>query len=87
MAADKQSILHDLQARLNELLRTSPAADFERNMKAVFAQTFDRLELVTRDEFDTYVEMLASLRARVAKLEQAVRSLEERAGTTAGDRG
>ncbi len=80
----KQSILQDLQARLAELIRTSPAADVERNMKAMFGQAFDRLELVTREEFDTYVDLLSSLRARIAKLEQTVDELEARAQARPG---
>lgn len=76
MTTDKQTLLQDLQGRLSELFRNSPAADMERNLKALLGQTFERLELVTREEFDGYVELLGSLRARVAKLESAVQSLE-----------
>jgi BMFP domain-containing protein YqiC len=80
MTTDKQSLLQDLQNRLTELMRNSPASDIERNLKALLGQTFERLELVTRDEFDGYVEMLGSLRARVARLEQAVDALERPVG-------
>jgi len=76
MTTDKQTLLQDLQGRLSELFRNSPAADMERNLKALLGQTFERLELVTREEFDGYVELLGSLRARVAKLEAAVEALE-----------
>lgn len=76
MATDKQNILQDLQARLAELMRTSPAGDLERNLKAVLGQAFQRLELVTREEFDDYAALLASLRARVLQLEQTIANLE-----------
>jgi len=76
MTTDKQTLLQDLQGRIAELFRNSPASDIERNLKALLGQTFERLELVTRDEFDGYVELLGTLRARVAKLEQAVQALE-----------
>jgi BMFP domain-containing protein YqiC len=85
MATDKQNFLQDLQARLAELLRTSPAGDVERNLKAVLGQAFQRLELVTREEFDDYAALLGSLRARVAQLEESVAALErERAAATSG---
>jgi len=85
MTTDKQTLLQDLQGRLSELFRNSPAADVERNLKALLGQTFERLELVTREEFDAYVEMLGSLRARVARLETAVQALETAAQNPAND--
>lgn len=87
MTTDKQTLLQDLQSRLAELMRNSPAADVERNLKALLGQTFERLELVTREEFDGYVEMLATLRARVARLEQTVQALERGADAPAADGG
>lgn len=71
------SLLADLQARLAELLRNSPAADIERNVKALLAQTFQRVDLVTRDEFDAQLERLDRLQTRVAQLEKR---LHERDG-------
>ena len=85
MTTDKQTLLQDLQGRLAELFRNSPAPDIERNLKALLGQTFERLELVTRDEFDGYVELLGTLRARVAKLEQAVQALERPADAPTND--
>lgn len=85
MSTDKQNFLQDLQARLGELIRTSPAGDVERNLKAVLGQTFQRLELVTREEFDDYAALLGALRERAARLEARIEALErERAGLTSG---
>jgi hypothetical protein len=78
MATDKQSFLLDLQQRLGEIVRNSPASDIERNLKAVLAQAFQKMELVTREEFDATVELLASMRTRLQALERAVADLEER---------
>lgn len=77
---DKQPFLQDLQARLGELMRNSPAADIERNLKALLGQTFQRMELVTRDEFDTFAQVLSTLRARVESLEATVAKLEAERG-------
>lgn len=76
MTTEKQPFLQDLQARLTELLRSTPAADVERNVKALVGQAFQRLELVTRDELDTCAGMLASLSERVSELERTVAALE-----------
>ncbi|MCL4184143.1 MAG: accessory factor UbiK family protein [Burkholderiaceae bacterium] len=72
-ATPPPSLLAELQARVSELLRNSPAADLERNMKALLAQTFQRVDLVTRDEFDAQLERLDRLQARVAQLEEQLR--------------
>jgi BMFP domain-containing protein YqiC len=66
---DRQPFLQDVQQRLAELFRSSPAADLERNVKAMLAQTFDRLELVTREEFDVQLETIERLRRRIEALE------------------
>lgn len=67
-----QALIADLQSRLSELLRNSPAGDLERNLRAVVGQTFQRLDLVTRDEFDAQLERMARLQERVAELEKAL---------------
>jgi ubiquinone biosynthesis accessory factor UbiK len=64
-----QALIADLQERLSALLRNSPAADIERNLRAVLGQTFQRLDLVTRDEFDAHLERLDRLQARIERLE------------------
>jgi BMFP domain-containing protein YqiC len=87
MTPDKQSFLLELQQRLGEIARNSPAADIERNLKAVLAQAFQKMELVTRDEFDASVELLASMKARLAALEQAVVELERRCASPSVDVG
>jgi BMFP domain-containing protein YqiC len=64
-----QELLAQAQARLSELLRSSPAADLERNLRALLAQSFQKLELVTREEFELERERLALLEARIRALE------------------
>lgn len=66
------SVLADIQRRVSELLRSSPAADLERNLKALVAQGFDRLDLVTRDELEAHRAVVDSLEARIAELERAL---------------
>jgi len=66
---DQQAFLQDVQRRLTELFRSSPAGDLERNVKAMLAQSFQRMDLVTRDEFDIQAEVVVRLRQRVEALE------------------
>jgi BMFP domain-containing protein YqiC len=73
-------LLGELAARFAELAAANPARDFERNARALLANAFSRLDLVTREEFDVQSEVLARARARVAELEARVAQLEARAG-------
>jgi len=74
-------LVEEVNAKLSELLAASPAQDIERNVKALVASAFDRLELASREELDVQAkvlartrEKLAALEARVAELERALRS-------------
>jgi len=78
---EKQSFVHDLQRKLLEMFRASPAADLERNIKALMGQTFSKLELVTRDEFEIQVELLRALRMRVEALEQKLQEPSPKASS------
>src|SRR5690606_40147062 len=71
-AAPRPSMLADIQQRIGELLRSSPAADLERNLKALVAQTFERFDLVTRDEIEAHRAVIDALEARVAELERTL---------------
>lgn len=70
MDTTPRSPLEDFQQRIAELLRASPAADLERNLKALGAQFFERLDLVTRDEFEAQLAIVEQLRHRIEALEQ-----------------
>lgn len=71
--------IEDFQKNLSDLIARSPAADLERNVKAMMAQAFTRMDLVTREEFDVQAELLARARERVDQLATQVQQLEARA--------
>ena len=75
---DKISFLDDLQSRVNSLIQQTPAADLQKNLKALLTQQFARLELVTREEFDTQSKVLARARAKLDELERRLAELEQR---------
>jgi ubiquinone biosynthesis accessory factor UbiK len=60
--------------------------DLETNFRAVLRSSLGKLDLVTRDEFDTQTRVLERTRARVAQLEARLQALEGLAGPTAGPR-
>ena len=72
------TFLDELQDRVSALIRQTPAADLQKNLKALLQQQFARLDLVTREEFDTQSKVLARARPRLEELEQRIAELERR---------
>lgn len=68
--------LDELQQRISQLLAGTPAADVQKNLKALLTQQFARLDLVTREEFDTQAQVLARTREKLNALEQRLAALE-----------
>ncbi|MGH8301151.1 MAG: accessory factor UbiK family protein [Steroidobacteraceae bacterium] len=64
------------------LLESVPAAfrtvskDLETNFRSVLRSSLGKLDLVTRDEFDTQTRVLERTRARLAELEARLQALE-----------
>ncbi len=73
-----KTVFEDLHARINEALRNSPAADFEKNMKAVLAAWFDRLDLVQREDFEVQRKLLERAQQKLADLENRLAELERK---------
>jgi len=69
---------NELSERISALLRDTPVADIERNLRAVLASWFDRLELVTREDFEVQKKLLEQAGARLAELEGRIAKLESR---------
>ncbi len=71
-----QKFFEDMSAKLNEAVANSPAKDFEKNARALLAQGFAKLDLVTREEFDVQAQVLARAREQLTALEARVAELE-----------
>jgi ubiquinone biosynthesis accessory factor UbiK len=54
--------------------------DLESNFRAVLRGSLGKLDLVTRDEFDTQTRVLERTRSRLEQLEAQVRELERALG-------
>lgn len=74
----KPSILDELQAKISQVMQQSPAKDLEKNLKSMLHAGFGKLDLLTREEFDIQMEVLARTRAKLAALEARVSELEAR---------
>ncbi len=57
--------------------------DLETNFRAVLRGSLSKLDVVTRDEFDTQTRVLQRTREKVEQLEARVREMEARSGGAA----
>ena len=70
--------LEELAARIGKAVESSPAKDIEKNVRAALQGGLARLDLVTREEFDTQARVLAKTREKLEQLEARVVELEAR---------
>ena len=68
----------EISAKLSELAEKSPAKDIEKNARALLAQGFSKLDLVTREEFDIQTQLLSRTVEKLAELEARVAALENK---------
>ncbi|UDG83331.1 accessory factor UbiK family protein [Candidatus Vallotia lariciata] len=54
------------------MLQNSLAKDVERNIKAMFSQSFSKLNPVTREEFDAQANILDRIQLKLEGLERRV---------------
>jgi len=69
--------LEDFGAKMSALFANSPAADIEKNAKAVVSGFLAKLDLVTREEFDVQAQVLARTREKLKELEARIETLEK----------
>lgn len=81
-----QKFLDEINEKLRAVMAQSPAADVERNLRAMLGTALTRLDLVSREEFDVQREVLVRTRSRLAELEKQVAALEAAAGAAADRR-
>ena len=56
--------------------------DLEANFRAVLASSLDRMDLVTREEFEAQTQVLARTRQKLEALEQRLAAYEQSDGDT-----
>ena len=71
-------VLNDLSNKINDLIKSSPLADVEKNINALIKGAFTKMELVSREEFDVQAEVLRNTREKLILLEKKLAELEEK---------
>lgn len=75
-----QKLIDGLSEQLGQLLESAKSSsidtELEQQIKALLQGTFNRMDLVTRDEFDAQSAVLARTRTKLEQLEQQLQTLE-----------
>jgi BMFP domain-containing protein YqiC len=71
-------LFDELRSRIDDALRNSPTRDIEKNLRALLAAWFDRLDLVLREDFEVQKKLLERAQAKLAELEARIAELESR---------
>lgn len=72
-----QKIFDEVSQKISTLIAQSPARDIEKNIKSLLGASFNKLDLVSREEFDIQAEVLIRTRETLQQMEARIASLEE----------
>jgi ubiquinone biosynthesis accessory factor UbiK len=72
-----QRIANDMQNKVGDAIRNSPAQEIEKNVRAMMNQGFQKMDLVTREEFELQSKVLAKTREKLEVLEAKVAAIEK----------
>ncbi|TXI91770.1 MAG: accessory factor UbiK family protein [Neisseriales bacterium] len=73
----KEQILEKITSQLAEAIKASPFQDIETNLKAILQASFEKLDLVSREEFDIQQKVLLQTRMKLDELEKIIKTLEQ----------
>jgi BMFP domain-containing protein YqiC len=76
-----QKFLDEIGEKINQAMRQSPVKDIEKNVRAMLQSGMQKLDLVTREEFDVQQEVLLRTREKLTELEARLAQLEMHAST------
>ena len=72
-----QRIAEEMQSKVGDAIRTSPAQESEKTVRAMMNQGFQKMDLVTRDEFELQSKVLSKTREKLEALELKVAEMEK----------
>lgn len=66
----------DLQDKVKDVIKNSPAGDVEKHMKSALSAALNKMDVVTREDFDIQSQMLSRALEKLSVLEKRVADLE-----------
>ena len=81
---DKTDFISTLASKFQDLVEQGQPLrdDLEKNIRAIMTSTFNKMDLVTREEFEAQAAVLQRTRILVEELEKRVTALEQLAAQT-----
>ncbi|RTL11247.1 MAG: accessory factor UbiK family protein [Neisseriaceae bacterium] len=74
----KQQIIDQISNQMANFAKINPLNDIENNFKAILHASLEKLDLVTREEFETQQKVLINTRNKLDELEQIIKALEQK---------
>lgn len=74
----KDKFFDDIASKVADAIAASPAKDVEKNVRAMMSSTFNKLDLVTKEDFEIQQQVLLKTREKLSELEARVLQLEEK---------
>lgn len=72
-----QKLFDELGDKISQAVNQGPFKDIEHNLRALVQSTLQKLDIVTREEFDVQQEVLLRTREQIVALEARVTELEK----------
>lgn len=72
-----QKLFDELGDKISMVVSQGPLKDIEQNLRALLQSTLQKLDIVTREEFDVQQEVLLRTREHLAALEERVTAMEK----------
>lgn len=71
-----QKLFEEIGSKVSDAVANSPVKDVEKNVKSILGSAFNKMDLVTREEFEIQQQVLLKTRAQLAELEARLARLE-----------
>ena len=72
-----QKLFDELGDKISQAVNQGPFKDIEHNLRALVQSTLQKLDIVTREEFDVQQEVLLRTREKLVALEARISELEK----------
>ena len=77
--------IEDLIKKIETELQNLPFDDFKKNLRIVIISFFEKLDLVTKEEFDIQEKTLKHAQEKLYKMEKKISDLEEKISNEKSD--
>ncbi len=71
----KENIKEQINNHLGSILKDNPLQDISGNIKAIIMAVLNKLDIVTREEFDTQQKVLLATRKKLEELEEIIKKI------------